>query len=162
MTPRTCHFENLAHRQYGVAAGWQLVRSGLIRQQAKAAMRGRTSVFRDVCALGDLDQLGCTWPPRSRTARPAQRPRGHGATPPDPTSPSTRGQCRSASTPLGVVVDERQRKPDLVVPRTQYEEDRRRTLVHVAAGWAVLRPSAIHVQHQPGLVLDAIRGLAGW
>lgn len=46
--------------------------------------------------------------------------------------------------------------------RPQFEEDRRRGLVHASAGETVIRASASHVQHHPGLVADAVRrGLTG-
>ena len=46
--------------------------------------------------------------------------------------------------------------------RPQFEEDRRRTLIHTAAGFTVIRPSALHVEHQPDLVAAAVsQGLSG-
>lgn len=43
--------------------------------------------------------------------------------------------------------------------RPQFEEDRRRTLVHTAAGYTVIRPSALHLVHEPGLVAAAVRSV---
>ena len=273
MTPRICHFDVLAGRQFGAAAGWQLRRRGLSRAQVDEMLRGRRRVFRDVCAHGDLDEFG--WYMAAALAygetaavshlsalmllglRPFEPHdihvsfsgggrRGHEGTVPHRrtqmetglwdgvipvTSPTqslkdadlaphelyraleeaekrrypidlplnavvrlhrtVRGTTRSdaearlllriadARLPLplvnhhinGVEADLHWPRERLVVEvdgwefhkeRPQYEEDRRRTLVHGAAGWTVLRPSAIQVQHQPALVLDAIRGLAGW
>ena len=41
--------------------------------------------------------------------------------------------------------------------RPQFNEDRRRGLVHAAAGWDVVRVSADHVYDEPALVLAALR-----
>jgi hypothetical protein len=46
--------------------------------------------------------------------------------------------------------------------REQFEEDRRRGLVHNAAGYTVTRVSASQVKNQPELALAGIRGLTGW
>ncbi len=45
--------------------------------------------------------------------------------------------------------------------REQFEEDRRRGLVHTAAGWQVIRVSALQVQQQPELLLAALQ-TTGW
>jgi hypothetical protein len=45
--------------------------------------------------------------------------------------------------------------------RPQFEEDRRRGLVHSAAGWQVLRASAKQVMHEPELVLAALGQTTG-
>jgi hypothetical protein len=45
--------------------------------------------------------------------------------------------------------------------RPQFEEDRRRGLVHTAAGWQVIRISALQVQQQPELLLRALQ-TTGW
>ena len=45
--------------------------------------------------------------------------------------------------------------------REQFEEDRRRGLVHTAAGWQVIRISALQVQQQPKLLLRALQ-TTGW
>ncbi len=58
MTPLAYHFENIAETQRGVVAGWQLAERGLSPEQVKAVLRGRRRVFRGVCAVGDLDELG--------------------------------------------------------------------------------------------------------
>ena len=58
MTPLAYHFEDLAEKQHGAAAGWQLAARGLSPGQVKAALRGRRRVFRDVCADDDLDEMG--------------------------------------------------------------------------------------------------------
>ena len=44
--------------QHGAVAGWQLVAEGWSRSQVDAALRGLRRVFRDVCAHGDLSELG--------------------------------------------------------------------------------------------------------
>jgi hypothetical protein len=41
--------------------------------------------------------------------------------------------------------------------RPQFEEDRRRGLVHAAAGYTVVRASALQVEHAPHLVAGAVR-----
>jgi len=273
MTPLAFHFDVLASRQHGAAAGWQLRRHGLSRGQVDEALRGRRRIFRDVCADGDLDELG--WFMAAALAygptgvishvsalmlmelRPFEAHdihvsytgggrRGHAGTVPHRrrrmetghwnevipvTSPSqsikdadlppheqyraietaqqngheltlplsavvrlrstVRGTTRSDAEarllllvaeqgwplPLvnhylnGVEADFHWPHERLVVEvdgwefhkeREQFEEDRRRTLVHQSAGWTVLRPSASQVKHQPGLVLGAIRQVTGW
>jgi very-short-patch-repair endonuclease len=45
--------------------------------------------------------------------------------------------------------------------REQFEDDRRRGLVHTAAGWQVIRISALQVQEQPELLLAALQ-TTGW
>jgi very-short-patch-repair endonuclease len=45
--------------------------------------------------------------------------------------------------------------------RPQFEEDRRRELVHAAAGWQVVRASAAQVMTQPELVVGALQ-TTGW
>ena len=45
--------------------------------------------------------------------------------------------------------------------RLQFEEDRRRGLVHSGAGWQVIRASARQVEHRPELVLAALQ-TTGW
>ena len=44
--------------QQGAVAGWQLAAEGWSRGQIDAALRGMRRVFRDVCADGDLSELG--------------------------------------------------------------------------------------------------------
>ena len=41
--------------------------------------------------------------------------------------------------------------------RAQFEEDRRRELVHAAAGWQVIRASGLQVMTEPELVVGALR-----
>lgn len=274
MTPFSDHFENIARRQFGAAAGWQLLRRGLDRVQVKAALRGRRRVFRGVCAIGDLDEMGWymaaalaygptaaishlsalmlmglrpyephdlhvsftgggrnghvgTTPHRRRT--PVETGLWNGVIP--VTSPTqslldarlephelyraleqaellrhpltlpvndvvrlqrtVKGTTKSDAEarlllhianrnwPLPLVnhhvngfeADLHWPREKLVVEvdgwefhkeRAQFEEDRRRTLIHGEAGWNVLRPSASHVRHRPERVLGAIRGLTGW
>lgn len=45
--------------------------------------------------------------------------------------------------------------------RAQFEEDRRRTLIHTAAGYQVLRVSALQVEREPELLLRALQ-TTGW
>ena len=45
--------------------------------------------------------------------------------------------------------------------REQFEEDRRRGLVHTAAGWQVIRISGLQVKEQPELLLAALQ-TTGW
>lgn len=45
--------------------------------------------------------------------------------------------------------------------RPQFEEDRRRGLVHAAAGWQVIRASGAQVMNEPELVLGALQ-TTGW
>jgi very-short-patch-repair endonuclease len=46
--------------------------------------------------------------------------------------------------------------------RPQFEEDRRRELIHAAAGWQVVRASARQVMREPDLVLAALGQTTGW
>lgn len=48
----------LASRQHDVVATWQLRRRGLSENEVDTALRGVRRVFRGVCALGDLTELG--------------------------------------------------------------------------------------------------------
>ena len=271
MTPFASHFEDLAKRQHGAAAGWQLARLGLSPAQVKAALRGRRRVFRGVCADHDLDEKGwfmaaaLAYGPSAAISHLSAlmlmdlRPfepgeihvsftgggrRGHSGTlahrrrhmetgtchgipvtSPDqslkdadlepyalyraieeagkrgyPTSlplndvvrveQAVRGRTRSdaeaaflllvaqAGFPLpvvnhhlnGIETDFHWPHDRLVVEvdgfefhkdRAQFEEDRRRGLVHNAAGYTVTRVSASQVMHQPELALAGIRGLTG-
>ena len=45
--------------------------------------------------------------------------------------------------------------------RAQFEEDRRRELVHAANGWQVIRASGAQVMRAPELVLSALQ-TTGW
>ena len=49
---------DIAERQRGAVARWQLRRLGLTEAEAKAALRGLPRVFRGVCAVEPLDDLG--------------------------------------------------------------------------------------------------------
>ena len=272
MTPLACHFEDLAGKQHGAAAGWQLAQRGLSPGQVKAALRGRLRVFRDVCALDDLTELGWLMAAALAYGRTAAvshvsalmllelRPfepgeihvsftgggrRGHGGTVPHrrrametgtchgipvtspnqslkdadlepyalyraleeaekrgyPTSlplnevvrlkQAVRGYTRSdaearflllissAGFPLplvnhrlnGIETDFHWPHERLVVEvdgwdfhkeRPQFEEDRRRGLVHNAAGYTVTRVSAKQLRDEPELALAGIRGITGW
>ena len=46
--------------------------------------------------------------------------------------------------------------------RAQFEEDRRRTLIHSAAGYQVIRISARQVEREPELLLAALGQTTGW
>ena len=48
----------LADGQHDVVAGWQLRRRGWTRSQIDCAFRGLRRIHRDVCALGDLNEMG--------------------------------------------------------------------------------------------------------
>lgn len=50
--------DDFGYRQHGVVAGWQLLADGLSRGQVDTALRGLRRAFRDVCAVGDLTELG--------------------------------------------------------------------------------------------------------
>jgi very-short-patch-repair endonuclease len=58
MTPIRWRIDDLASKQHDTIAGWQLLREGFSRGQVDAALRGLRRVHRDVCALGDLTELG--------------------------------------------------------------------------------------------------------
>jgi hypothetical protein len=50
--------ENIAATQHEVVAHWQLLERGWSRDEARAGLRGLRRVFKGVCALGDLTELG--------------------------------------------------------------------------------------------------------
>lgn len=272
MTPLAYHFEDLAEKQHGAAAGWQLAALGLSPGQVKAALRGRRRVFRDVCADDNLDEKGWfmaaalaygptavishvsalmllelrPWEPGDihvsftgggRRGHPGTIPHRrrhmetgtcHGIPVTSPTQSLKDAELRPyelyraleeaerrgypASLPLNAVVRLRQAirgrtrsdaeaaflilvaeaglplplvnqrlngietdfhwpRDRLVVEvdgfefhkeRAQFEEDRRRGVVHNAAGYTVTRVSANQVMHQRELTLAGIRGLTGW
>ena len=58
MTPFAYQVGVLAEGQHDVVAHWQLLQAGLSENQAREALRGLRRVYRGVCALGDLTELG--------------------------------------------------------------------------------------------------------
>jgi hypothetical protein len=272
MTAIASRLHDLAGRQHEVLAGWQLRAEGFRRGQVDTAFRGLRRVFRDVCALGDLDELGwymaaaLAYGPSAaishvsalmllelrpyepgdihvsalggeRAVRPGLIPHRrrhmetgtcHGIPVTSPNQSlrdanlepyelyraleeaeklgyhtslplndvvrlkqAVRGYTRSdaearalllfaeAGFPLplvnhrlnGIETDLHWPHERLVVEvdgwefhkeREQFEEDRRRGLVHNAVGYTVTRVSASEVKNQPELVLAGVRGLTGW
>jgi hypothetical protein len=58
MDTLTCQVGDLATSQHDVIAGWQLLARGWSRGRVDTALRGLRRIYRDVCALGDLTELG--------------------------------------------------------------------------------------------------------
>ncbi len=58
MSALSVQVDVLLSQQHGAVAGWQLVARGWRRSQIDAALRGLRRVYRDVCAVGDLSELG--------------------------------------------------------------------------------------------------------
>ena len=58
MTSIASRLDDLASKHHQVVAGWQLLSEGFSRGQVDTALRGLRRIHRDVCALGDLTELG--------------------------------------------------------------------------------------------------------
>ena len=58
MSALSVQVDVLLSQQHRAVAGWQLLARGWRRSQVDAALRGMRRVYRDVCAPGDLTELG--------------------------------------------------------------------------------------------------------